>query len=920
MNTLKHTWLVVGVLFALLRAQSPWINWNVYQDSTGNGQTPVTGLTPLCPDTFWLIVDTTGMGAANIVGYRWELKNIFSANVVFPSAHTGSFPINGILNVRKLGVQFISGALNGAVLLKVYFSSGDSIGLFKPLPLRPTPSIVFNSPTMGQTVCPGTPLTFSLNVTGADSFKVGYGPNPSDTVRNQLTFTATAPSGPSWTIQAIAYYCGSQTSTSTTVNLSPSTAPLSIQIGPSTSFCPGGNVTVSLFPFSNITGSTSLSLSITGPGGFSQTASSLPYSFQLPTTAQAGTYNVDLTVTYPCGNSTASGAFTVDGPGSLTAPLGIFPNNQPYCEGTPIYLNVAGTRGLVSWDIGNDSSWDYIGTTSIQHVFSTVPSGGISIKIKQDIGCDSREDVLTWDRSGSASPTGYGSAFPSNVCPGQNVTFTIFPNNFGLSGPGDTLMWQASWLNSGNPFRGYSLDTVLPAPNVSGPATLNFILKNSCGNSTGSISFTVGGGLSSPPSPTILGAVCSGGGTVQVVTPPIPGMISADYIGPNGTVLFNNVLPGDTISVSVPSTGTTLTVEYNFGCVKSYVPLNLRPSNAQAVIQSINVSPSTTCPGGVVSIFVSGFNGQNLKVYHGSTLIGQKPVNVSGFSNNFFVNLNIAAPAGTTNLMIIVTGCGGNDTAYYTISAQPNGAVAGFNAPISACVGQPVTFQRTGTNANVYGVTWYFGDNTAVVYDTSANVTHVYTQPGVYTVSLGVSSACGYTSATKTIKVYSAPPSLSGLSVTASGSQISYTVIATNADSVKWLFNHPNTTPSALGTSGTYTYSSAGTYTVAAIAYNPCGTDTLTQTVTITTTSVASISQAGEWVLYPNPTRHEAFLVNSNYTGAAQIRLYDVQGRLVRSYAVPSLPARIELNVPAGLYQVQVISEYGVKTLRLAVE
>ncbi|MEN3041442.1 MAG: PKD domain-containing protein, partial [Bacteroidia bacterium] len=900
----------------------PWTNWNVYQDSTGNGQTPVTGLTPLCPDTFWLIVDTTGMGAANIVGYRWELKNIFSANVVFPSAHVGYFPMDGIPNVRKLGVHFVSGGLGGAVLLKVYFSSGDSTGIFKSLPLRPAPSIVFNSPSSGQIICPGSSVSFSLNVIGADSFKVGYGPNPGDTVRNQLTFTATAPSsGSSWQIQVTAYYCSSQIVSFYSFNLNPSLAFLGIQVGPGFSFCPGDIVTISLSPFSNITGSTSLSLNVTGPGGFSQTATSLPYSFTLPSTALAGSYNASLSVSYPCGSATATAAFTVNGPGSLSSPIGISPNPSPFCAGIPVFLNVMGGQGLVSWDIGNDGTWDYVGTTSIQHVFSTVPPGGIPIKIKQDIGCDSREDVFTWDTSGVASPTGFGSALPYNACPGQNVRFIVYANSFVPNAPGCTLQWQAPWLNSGNPFNGYSLDTILPAPTVPGPATLQYTLQNSCGTYTGSIAFNVGSVNVFAPSPSILGAVCSGGGTLQLVTPSVSGMINADYIGPNGTVLFNDALPGDTVSVAVPSTGITVTIEYNFGCAKAYAPVNLRPSNDPALINFVNVSPTITCPGGQVGIFVSGRNGQYLKVYHGSTLLGQTTVTSSGFSNAFSANLDVPAPAGNTNLMIVVTGCGGNDTAYYTISAQSTGAVAAFNAPQSACVGQPVTFQRTGTNANVYGVNWDFGDNTSILYDTSLSVTHIYTQPGTYTVYLTVNSSCGYTFANKTIKVYSNPPTLSGLSVTPSGSQITYSVTAVDADSVKWFFNYPNTTPSALGTSGTHTYGSAGTYTVAAVAYNACGTDTLTQTINIITTSVAGLSKAGEWILYPNPTRHEAFLVNSNYTGPVQVRLYDVHGRFIGMYLVQSLPARIELNgVPAGLYQVQIVSERGIETLRLAVE
>ncbi|MDW8134908.1 MAG: hypothetical protein RMJ66_07545, partial [Bacteroidia bacterium] len=208
MSTATRIWLMSVGLFFLLKAQSAWTNWDVYADSTGSGVNPITGFTPLCPDTVWFIVDTTGMGAANIVSYRWNLSNMTGASIVYPSALVGSFPISGVPNVWKLGVKIPSGAVNGAVLLSVQFSGGGSIGMLKPLTTQPAPSVEFLSPGDWQVVCPGAPTNFSLSVVGADSFKVGYGSNPSDTVRNQLNFTATAPSGTNWLVEVFAYYCG----------------------------------------------------------------------------------------------------------------------------------------------------------------------------------------------------------------------------------------------------------------------------------------------------------------------------------------------------------------------------------------------------------------------------------------------------------------------------------------------------------------------------------------------------------------------------------------------------------------------------------------------------------------------------------------------------------------------------------------
>jgi flagellin-like hook-associated protein FlgL len=160
--------------------------------------------------------------------------------------------------------------------------------------------------------------------------------------------------------------------------------------------------------------------------------------------------------------------------------------------------------------------------------------------------------------------------------------------------------------------------------------------------------------------------------------------------------------------------------------------------------------------------------------------------------------------------MFVARGCGGNDTAYQTVTVQGSGTVAFFTAPASACVGSPVTFTGPSSTAGVTDINWNFGDG-AFLSGMNPNSTHTYTNPGTYTVYLNITSTCGYTSYSRTIKVYGGPPSLSGLNVNVTGATITYSVSATEYDSVKWFFGDGNT---ALGLSGTHTYSATGTYTV----------------------------------------------------------------------------------------------------------
>lgn len=131
MQTLTKT-LVIGALLALgLAQQNPWTNWGIYADSTGNGQNPVHA-TLQCPDTFWLVVDTAGMGAAGITSWKWFDGNMSSTTVVFPDPNPltsmpapYAFPLPGISS-RKVGVDLTNSGGTNNYILRVYFANGDS--------------------------------------------------------------------------------------------------------------------------------------------------------------------------------------------------------------------------------------------------------------------------------------------------------------------------------------------------------------------------------------------------------------------------------------------------------------------------------------------------------------------------------------------------------------------------------------------------------------------------------------------------------------------------------------------------------------------------------------------------------------------------------------------------------------------------
>ena len=919
MQTLFKPLALVALLALGLAQQNPWTNWGIYADSTGNGQTPVHG-TLQCPDTFWLVVDTSGMAAAGITGWKWfDGNTMLPSNVVFP-APPGPFPPAGLAN-RKVGVDLDNGG-SASFILRVYFSNGDSASHARSVRIKGGGFLMLNSYSP-SVVCPSTQVTFDFQIPAdIDSFIVSYGPNPTDTIKNRTTFQLTAPGTPgTWTITADVYVCGSlnQMTTSIPISSPPSYTPLNFTASPYY-VCPGSTVTLDADP-ATLAGITSLSINIIDPNStIAHTATSFPVTWTVPAAAAAGTYDVQVTATYACGpvSQVYPGMFQVYGPSSLTAPNLFGPNR--YCPGTEATISISPTQGLLSVDIGNDGTWDHVGLPFgfFRHTFPTIPPGGVPIKVRQDIGCFNREDVLSWNPTTPALPQ---INFMSNGfwCPGGSVEVYGFASNFTVGAPGNYITWQASWLNGGNPFNGTRIDTTLPAPPSAGTFTITATVHNGCGSAPQPYIHQLTTPPIFPTFPTIIGAACpTTGGVVRITFPNYTLADSIRYYLPNGSSV--TLMPGDTLTYTVPpntSAASIVAQEFIGTCQTLTQALSIPISGEKASFVFVPSSGSY-CPGTTSNLFAQTTLGtQEVRVYQGTTLLLSQAPTPSGIFSSVFLSFTAPSTPGTYNYTLVAIGCGGNDTAQYSVIVSGNGAVANFTAPATACVGQPVTFQRSGNNTGIVGAQWNFGDSN-ILTDTSLTVTHTYTTAGTYNVFLNINSSCGYTSYSQTIKIYGGPPSLSGPTVNTSGATITYSVSATDYDSVKWVFGDGNT---ALGLSGTHTYTANGTYTVQAIAYNGCGTDTLRTTVTITAAGFSSSVAAGSWQLFPNPAQDAVTLTSSTYAGPVRVQVYDLHGRLVREAQLEAVPGRLSVSgLPAGLYHLRLHTLMGTETLRLLVE
>lgn len=181
------------------------------------------------------------------------------------------------------------------------------------------------------------------------------------------------------------------------------------------------------------------------------------------------------------------------------------------------------------------------------------------------------------------------------------------------------------------------------------------------------------------------------------------------------------------------------------------------------------------------------------------------------------VNAVISSGEATTLDFALIPGC--EPVAQPNIAWQPPYIVAG----------EPITFTATASGTPLIDFQWNFGDNQT---GTGNVISHTYSQPGDYDLSLSATNGCGEVSLGRTITAIGACDPLMNLDFTWSplypveGDLITFaaSVSGTEPAEFQWDFGHDVT---AVGKNVTYTYEDAGSYPVDLLANNACSTSTI---------------------------------------------------------------------------------------------
>lgn len=430
------------------------------------------------------------------------------------------------------------------------------------------------------------------------------------------------------------------------------------------------------------------------------------------TYSNAGNYNVSLTVTNSngCTEDTTIAVTVYEKPDASFTFV-----NQ--CDGSALPFNSTSTinSGNITsynWDFGNGNTATGVSTS---HLYSTPGTYNVTHIVSSNNGC---ADTITQAITVYNNPT--ASFTHQNVCLGSAINFT---NTSTVNAPDviSSYLWafgdgsptsnatnpSHTYTNPGN----YNVTLIATTANncsnvgnitvsVYDPPTVNFTFNNACENNP--VSFT---NTTSNPTNGNLGTFSWNFGDGS----------------PLNTSDFN---PLHTYATAGTYTVTLIANSSNLGCADTLQQtIDIYPSpNAQ-------FNFSNECLGTPISFTDQsiGADSYNWNFGDNSTSSQQNPQHNYASSGNFVVTLTVTS----------ANGCIDTSSQTITVYPMPN---ANFTAA-EVCHGSTTNFTSTSSINNpgtISNYAWDFGDGSPV--ETGNSTTHIYTQPGLYQVSLIVVS------------------------------------------------------------------------------------------------------------------------------------------------------------------------------------
>ncbi|HKC66814.1 MAG TPA: T9SS type A sorting domain-containing protein, partial [Bacteroidia bacterium] len=516
---------------------------------------------------------------------------------------------------------------------------------------------------------------------------------------------------------------------------------------------------------------------------------------------------------------------------------------------------------------------DANGCASTATVSINQPSALLASSAAGTILCNGGVTTLTVTETGGTSPyTGDGTM--TNISAGT-YSYTVTDNNgctstttITVNQPNVLMASSTSGIIACN--GGVTTLTVTETGGTS-PYTGDGVMTNI---SAGTYSYTVtdNNGCTSTTTvtvtePTVLMAsstsgtiACNGGSTSVTVTET------------GGTSPFT----GDGVMTNISAGTYSYTVTDNNGCTATTTITINQPA---VTVQASSTAGTILCNGGVTTVTVTETGGTS--PYTGDGVM----TNISAGTYSYTVTDNNGCTSTTT---ITVTEPSTLTVNIATANVSCNGANNG-----SASVG--VT---GGTPAYTY--TWTPGGaNTATINNINA---------GTYSCNIADNNGCA-TTATLTIT----QPNAIDASVTNAGDVIT----ATNASaSYQWVDCNNSNAPISGANSQSYTATANGSYAVTVIQGSCSNTSTCT---VISNIGIAKYNALNNIQVYPNPSKGEFTIANTNYTDNTTLTIYSSIGQVVYTTKLSQAVETISAKLAPGMYTLHVQNAQGTTVQHLVI-
>lgn len=277
-----------------------------------------------------------------------------------------------------------------------------------------------------------------------------------------------------------------------------------------------------------------------------------------------------------------------------------------------------------------------------------------------------------------------------------------------------------------------------------------------------------------------------------------------------------------------------------------------------------------------------------------STTLNASAGSVFQWTNNATTSSITVNSAGTYTLVADSAGCLGN--ASYTVSLLP--AAVNISEPSGLCPGITGTLYATGTNISSY--TWTGGSTADSL---------LITAPGTYIVSVTTTEGCNVAD-TVNVTAFTAPNPVVSFNtpVLSTGSFTTY----------QWLLNG---NPIVGANAAQYTALQDGNYSV--VVTNASGCSDTSAIYTIIALGITNADQT-VFTLYPNPSSGSISLVPAADASQLQLRVLDLQGRVVFSEIKENVrstqPVTVDMNALAdGVYMLQLQSGSFTHTAKIVI-